>query len=110
MTNVFLNVIGGVISGLTLAALVGLWKMLRSFIHEQREANKRSADSIHSMQRAEITRMFQRVVEDGKPVSVEEMDHLNALYKAYSGDGCDGVGELMYKRIKDQVIIKTKTV
>jgi len=109
MTNVFLNIVGGVISGLTLAALVGLWKMLRSFIREQREANKRNADSIHSMQRAEITRMFQRVVEDGKPVTVEEMEHLDALYAAYHGDGQNGVGTLMYERIKERAIIKTRT-
>lgn len=108
MDNFAINIIGGVISGLTLAALVGLWKMLRSFIREQREANRRNTESIRSMQRAELLRMFQRVVEDGHPVTVEELEHLEACYKAYHANGGNGTGTLMYERIREYAVIKTK--
>lgn len=103
-----LTILVSVISGLTLAGLTGVMKMLRGFIKEQRAANERNDEFRHSMQRAEIARTFRFVVEEGKPVTREELEHLEATYRAYSGDGQNGVGTLMYERIKENAIIVTK--
>lgn len=103
-----LTILVSVLSSLTLAGLTGVFKMLRDFIKEQREANERNEEFRHSMQRAEIARTFRLVVEEGKPVTREELEHLEATYRAYSGDGQNGVGTLMYERIKQNAYIVTK--
>lgn len=103
-----LTILISVISGLSLAGLVGIFKVLRDFVKEQRAANERNDEFRHSMQRAEIARTFRLVVEEGKPVTREELEHLEATYRAYTGDGQNGVGTLMYERIKDNAIIVTK--
>lgn len=102
--NVFENVVNVI-----LAAMIGaLWSYLARFVKEQREANSRNAESIKSMQRAELTRYFRMVVEERKPVSVEEMEHLEKCYEAYRANGGDGTGRLMYERICENACIVTK--
>ena len=103
-----INVFESVMTGLILAALLGLWAMMRGFIKEQRKANETNSLSIRSMQRAEITRYFRMVVEEGKPVSPEEMSHLEACYEAYHENGGNGTGTLMYERIRANAKIVTK--
>lgn len=103
-----MNVIETVVN-VVLAAMIGaLWSYLAKFVREQREANKRNSESIRSMQRAELTRYFRMVVEEHKPVSVEEMEHLEACYGAYHANGGNGTGTLMYERIKKCAVIVTK--
>lgn len=102
--NVFENVVNVI-----LAAMIGaLWSYLARFVKEQREANKRNSESIKSMQRAELTRYFRMVIEERKPVSVEEMQHLEKCYEAYRANGGDGTGALMYERIRKYAVIVTK--
>lgn len=92
-----------------LAAMIGaLWSYLAKFVKEQREANSRNAESLKSMQRAELTRYFRMVIEERKPVSVEEMQHLEKCYEAYRANGGDGTGALMYERIRKYAVIVTK--
>ena len=92
-----------------LAAMIGaLWSYLAKFVKEQREANSRNAESLKSMQRAELTRYFRMVIEERKPVSVEEMQHLEKCYEAYRANGGDGTGALMYERIRENAVIVTK--
>lgn len=102
-----ISVFESVVGGLTLAALIGLWAMMRKFIKEQREANKANKMSIRSMQRAEILRYFRIVVEQGNPVSPEELSHLEACYNAYHESGGNGTGTLMYNRILENAKIVT---
>lgn len=97
------------IVNLLLAAMIGaLWSYLAKFVKEQREANSRNAESLKSMQRAELTRYFRMVIEERKPVSVEEMQHLEKCYEAYRSNGGDGTGALMYERIRKYAVIVTK--
>jgi len=103
-----IGIFGSVCSSIAVAAIVALWRMMRKFVREQREENKRNAEFRHSQELAEITRMFQRAVEDGKPVTHEELSHLEATYAAYHGDGCNGVGTMMYERIKEHAVLKTR--
>lgn len=92
-----------------LAAMIGaLWSYLAKFVKEQREANSRNAESLKSMQRAELTRYFRMVIEERKPVSMEEMQHLEKCYEAYRANGGDGTGALMYERIRKYAVIVTK--
>lgn len=103
-----MNVFEAVVN-VILAAMIGaLWNYLAKFVREQREANFRNAESIKSMQRAELTRYFRMVVEERKPVSVEEMEHLEKCYEAYRANGGDGTGALMYERIQKCAVIVTK--
>lgn len=102
--NLVENVVN-VILGLMIGAL---WAYLARFVKEQREANKRNSMSIRSMQRSELTRYFRMVVEDKKPISVEEMSHIEACYEAYHANGGNGTGTLMYERIKECAYIVTK--
>ena len=102
--NIFENVVNVI-----LAAMIGaLWSYLARFVREQREANLRNAESIKSMQRAELTRYFRMVIEERKPISVEEMGHLEKCYEAYRANGGDGTGALMYERICKHAVIVTK--
>ena len=89
------------------AGMVSMFIMLWRFIKEQREVNEKHKQFICSMQLAEMTRYFRIVVEQRNPVSVEEMQHLQSCYEAYHGGGNNGVGTLMYEKIRDHAIIKT---
>ena len=102
--SIFETVIGGV----TLAAVLGMWAMLLAFIKKQNAVNKATKDFIHSQQRAEIMRAFQRHVEDGKPITPEEMEHLDKCYEAYHSDGCNGTGTFMYERLKKHAVLVTR--
>lgn len=90
------------------AALVALFRKLNRFMAEQREANRRNAESIRSMQRAELLRMFQRCVEDGKPITVEELEHVDSCYQAYHSNGGNGTGTWLYERIRENAFVVTK--
>lgn len=63
---------------------------------------------MRSQQRAEIVRYFRIVVENGDPITMEEMEHLDACYNAYHANGGNGTGTLMYEKIKEHVHLVTK--
>ena len=73
-----------------------------------READDRNRAFEVSMQRAEIIHAFQRHVEDGNPMSLEEAAHLDACYQAYHAAGGNNVGTLLYEKIKENAKIVTK--
>lgn len=108
LEGIGISVFESVMAGVTVAALLGMWAMLRGFIKEQRKANEANRLSIRSMQRAEITRYFRMVVEECKPISPEEMSHLEACYEAYHESGGNGTGTLMYERICANAKLVTK--
>lgn len=108
MTPMTISVITGVLTTLIGALLLAMFRRLTRFERDQRAANRLNAESIQSMQRAELMRMFERVVEDGKPVTVEEMEHATACYNAYHASGGNGTGTLLFERIKEHAIIVTK--
>ena len=101
-------IVESIVSGLLLAALLGSWSVFRRFIREQRELNYLMSESIASMQREVIIRAFQRHIEDGKPMSVEEMDHLDACYEAYTASGHDGTARILYEKTKHYAVMTTK--
>ena len=103
-----MNVLENVVNLILAAMISGLWAYLVRFAKEQRKANKLNADSIRSMQRAEITRYFRLIVEERKPVTVEEMEHLEKCYTAYHDNGGNGTATLMYERIKEHAVIVTR--
>ena len=103
-----MNVMENVVNLILAAMISGLWAYLVRFVKEQRKANKLNADSIRSMQRSEITRYFRLIVEERKPVTVEEMEHLEKCYTAYHDNGGNGTATLMYERIKEHAIIVTR--
>ena len=103
-----MSIVGTIVSGISVAALVGMWTMFRRFIKEQRTANSLNRDSIRSIQRAEIIRYFRLVVEEQQPVSTEEMEHIEACYNAYHNSGGNGTGTLMYEKIRENARIVTK--
>ena len=110
MLDVFsISLIGNdVIAGVTLAAVLGMWGMMLAFIKRQNAVNKANREFMHSQQRSEIMRAFQRHVEDGKPITPEEMEHLDKCYEAYHSDGCNGTGTFMYDRIKQHAVLVTR--
>ena len=103
-----ITILEAVLSTLIGAAFIALFKMFRSFVKEQKEANRLNSESIRSMQRDAILRMFQKVVEDGHPISIEEMDHLKKCYTSYHNNGGNGTGTLMYDKICAHAILVTK--
>lgn len=103
-----MSVFGDVLGGVTLAAVLGMWGMLVGFIKKQSAVNKVNKEFMHSQQRAEIMRAFQRHVEDGKPITLEEMEHLDKCYEAYHSDGCNGAGTFMYERVKRHAVLVTR--
>ena len=102
-----LSIASSIVSGVTLAGLLFIIRMLRHFISEQRSVNARNKAFERSMQRAEINRYFRIVVEQGNPVSPEELAHLEASYNAYTAAGGNGTGKLMYERILEHAHIVT---
>lgn len=101
--SVFVTVFSAVIS----AALLGIWAMLRKFVREQREVNERNKQFERSMQRAEIIRYFRITVEQGDPITPEELSHLEACYEAYHASGGNGTGNLMYEKVREHARIVT---
>lgn len=75
---------------------------------EQREESERLASEFRrSMQRAEIIRFFRIVVEQGKPITTEELSHLESCYESYHNDGGNGTGTVMYNKIQEHVKLVT---
>lgn len=103
-----LSILASVISGIVLAALLGIWRILHSFVKEQREQNTAQRQFMRSQQRAELVRYFRIVVENSEPITMEEMEHLDACYNAYHANGGNGTGTLMYERIKEHVHLVTQ--
>ena len=90
------------------AVVIPLLKKVVELSNAMREADKRNREFEMSMQWAEIVRAFQRHVEDGKPISLEEMEHLDKCYEAYHASGGNSTGTLLYERIKTHAKIITK--
>ena len=109
MSVFILQIVEGVFIGVLTAAIIALCKLMFSMRAEQRTTSDKMQMSILSMQKAEILRMFQRIVEDGKPVTLEEMEHLEHCYNAYTAAGGNGTGALLYNRILEYAVIKTKS-
>lgn len=97
-----------VIAGVTLAAVLGMWGMMLGFIKRQNAVNKANKEFQRSQQRAEIMRAFQRHVEDGRPMTPDELEHLEDCYKAYHASGGNGTGTFMYERIKKYAVLVTR--
>ena len=102
-----LGVLATVLSGVLLAAVTWLVKTLNSFIKEQRAENENNNKFIRSMQRAEIIRYFRIVVEQGNPITPEELGHLTECYETYHDNGGNGSGTVMFNKILDHVHIVT---
>lgn len=114
LTGWTFGIIGSVTSGLLLAGIIGLFKLMHSFMteqrkanEEQRKANERNKEFEHSMERAEISRIYRNVVERNEPITVEELDHVSKCYKAYHGDGANGSGTVMFNKIIENVELVT---
>ena len=102
--SIFETLIGGV----TLAAVLGMWSMMLVFFKKQNAVNAANKAFQRSQQRAEIMRAFQRHVEDGHPISPDELAHLEDCYKAYHESGGNGTGTFMYERIKKYAVLVTR--
>ena len=103
-----LGILASILSAVIVVVLRNLSKTLSNFINEQREQNKLDNEFRRSMQRAEINRYFRIVVEQGNPVSPEELTHLENCYKAYHKNGGNGVGTIMYQRICEYAKLVTQ--
>lgn len=88
-----------IVTSVLTAGMVSLFAMMWRFIKEQREVNEMNRRFIRSMQRAEIIRHFRIVVEQGQPITPEELEHVHDCYKAYHNSGGNGSGTFMYKKI-----------
>lgn len=88
-----------IVTSVLTAGMVSMFVMIWRFIKEQREVNKANRRFIRSMQRAEIIRYFRIVVEQGNPITPEELEHLHDCYKAYHDSGGNGSGTFMYEKI-----------
>lgn len=104
----FFGVLATVLSAVTVGAIGVLGKMLLAFVKEQREVNERTRQFERSMQRAELNRYFRIVVEQGNPISPEELAHVQSCYDAYTANGGNGVGAIMYERICEHVKLVTQ--
>ena len=103
-----LGIIASVLSAIIVVILRKFGKDLSDFITEQKAQNVKNNEFQRSMQRAEIIRYFRIVVEQGQPISPEELEHLNKCYDAYHGNGGNGVGTIMYERICERVKLVTQ--
>lgn len=101
------SIFEGISTTLLAAVITGMWVFLAKMARQQKEANSRTRDFEKSMQRAEIIRYFRIVVEQGKPISPEELNHLDSCYKAYHALGGNGTGTVMYNKIMENVKIVT---
>lgn len=108
MTPMLISIITGVLTAVLGALVVGLCRMMLTFMRSQKETDALMRESIASMQKAELLRMFQRVVEDGKPITVEEMEHVTACYESYHKSGGNGTGTWLYEQVMDNAYVVTK--
>lgn len=93
----------------TLIGLVvtGLYKQMNDFVNEQREVNKANVLAQRSMQRDVIYRYFHKSVELGQALTPEEFKHVTDCANAYSANGGNGTGTVMYDRIREFAHIET---
>lgn len=110
-----MEVLSIVLDAIITAAVAFIFKRIDALsesIEMQRKeaalADRRNREFEMSMQQSEIIHAFQRHVEDGKPMSFEEMKHLDASYRAYHANGGNDVGTLLYERTKEFAKIVTK--
>ena len=101
-------IIEGAATTVLACVVVALFRQFKGFASDQRKANELNRESIRSMQRAELLRMFQRCVEDGRPVTFEELEHVNACYAAYHANGGNGTGTWLWERINENAFVVTK--
>ena len=94
-----LGILASVLSALVVFLIKKLSDNFAKFVTEQRAQNQRNNEFQRSMQRAEINRYFRIVVEQGSPISPEELKHVTKCYEAYHDNGGNGVGTIMYERI-----------
>ena len=111
----FMEIISLILDAIITAAVAFIFKRLGALagsLDESRkaaaEADKRNREFEMSMQQSEIIHAFQRYVEDGKPMSLEEATHLDKCYEAYHANGGNSVGTLLYERTKQYAKIVTK--
>ena len=106
------------VSALITVMVGSLWRFMSQSVKKQAEAMKearerqekaeeRAKEFRRSMQRAELMRYFRIVVEQGKPITTEELSHVNSTYESYHGDGGNGTGTVMYEKIVENVKIIT---
>ena len=106
------------VSALITVMVGSLWHFMSKSVKRQAEAMKlakerqeqaeeRAMEFRRSMQRAEIIRYFRIVVEQGNPITTEELSHVNAAYESYHGDGGNGTGTIMYEKIMEHVKLIT---
>lgn len=103
-----MEILSIVLDFLISAVVIPLLKKVIDLSKAMHEADARNKAFEMSMQQSEIIHAFQRHVEDGKPMSLEEMKHLDASYKAYHANGGNDVGTLLYERTKQYARIVTK--
>jgi len=105
-----LGIVASVSGAIIVFFLTKLSNKLGKFMEEQREQNAKNNEFYRSMQRAEINRYFRIVVEQNKPISPEELAHLEKCYEAYHANGGNGVGTIMYQRICEYAKLVTQVV
>ena len=110
MAAYILGILASILSGVVVFLLKKLSDSFTKFMTEQKAQNKRNNEFYRSMQRAEINRYFRIVVEQGYPVSPEELTHLEKCYQAYHENGGNGVGTIMYERICEHAKLVTQVV
>lgn len=95
-----INVLNLILNATVGFVATGTLGYLAHFAKEQRQVNKANALANRSMQRDVLFRYFHIVVEQGMPITTEEMEHIDRCYTAYHDNGGNGTGTLMYERIK----------
>lgn len=73
----------------------------------QEESERRASEFRRSMQRAELIRYFRIVVEQGNPITPEELSHIDSTYESYHGENGNGTGTFMYEKIMEYVKLIT---
>mgnify|MGYP006988849442 CR=1 FL=1 len=87
--------------------VTGTLTYLVHFAKEQRKVNEANALANRSMQRDVLFRYFNKVVERGEHLTPEEYEHVTRCAEAYFANDGNGVGKVMWKRIKENVVIDT---
>ena len=103
-----MEVLNLILDAVITAVVIPLLKRVMDLSKEMRDADKRNRAFEMSMQREEIIHAFQRHVEDGKPITIEEMEHLDKCYDAYKANGGNDVGDIMYEKVRQFARLVTK--
>ena len=102
-----LEIVSIILTSIIGIVLTGLAKQFTMFVKEQRKVNEANELANRSMQRDVIFRYFRIVVEQGQAVTPEEYEHIARCYKAYSANGGNDTGTLMWNKIQEHVTIDT---